>query len=659
MTMPTFLIIGANKAGTTSLYNYLAEHPDIFMSAVKEPSFFSLISTVDDRDDTTAEVTLEESVYTLESYQALFAEGATVKARGEASTSYLYSLGAVEAIKQDVPQVKLIAILRNPVERAYSNYLMYRKLGLESEAEFLPAILEEEDCLANDLPSNRKYLQLGFYYDTLKHYYDLFDPAQIRIYLYEEWQEKPFEVIKDIFQFLEVDDNFVPDMTRKHNVSSFPVGMVKPPFTSLARQRLIDIYRDDILNLQNLLGKDLNHWLEIPQVNITPVEAKAKPTEPARLIAFYLPQYHPIPENDKWWGQGFTDWDNVKKAKSLFSGHHQPHMPTELGYYDLRDPAVREAQADLAKDHGIHGFCYYHYWFNTQRLLERPFSEVLVSGKPDFPFCLCWANENWTRAWDGRHHDVLIKQHYNSTDDLSHIRRLIDTFRDERYIRVDGKALFLVYRVSLLPRPLETTAIWREEAAKNGIELYLCAVESLAADRDDPAKFGFDASVEFQPDWFSLGSPSRRVGKRNAIYEYEAVVKNMLKRPEPPYKQFPCVTPGWDNSARRQKEATILHGSTPDMYQHWLESVIQNLKPSHPDENLVFINAWNEWAEGAHLEPDQKWDRAYLEATKGALENSRISTQVSDRLLPNTNGTEISEQLLNDIMSLYLPAVGF
>ncbi len=383
-----------------------------------------------------------------------------------------------------------------------------------------------------------------------------------------------------------------------------------------------------------------------------------------RLISFYLPQYHSIPENDVWWGEGFTDWYNVIKANPLFPGHYQPHAVSEMGHYDLRDPLVRQAQADLARAYGIHGFCYYHYWFNGKRLLEHPINEVLTSGKPDFPFCLCWANENWTRAWDGRRDDVLIQQFSNPSDDLNHIRLLIDFFRDERYIRINGKALFLVYRPSLLPRPRETTEIWREEAAKEGLELYLCAVQSLAADRDDPTKIGFDTAVEFQPDWFNLGSPIRRVDQQNAVYDYETVIKNMLKRPKPAYRQFPCVTPGWDNTARRQKEATILHNSTPDLYQHWLETVIQDLNlPSksalHPDENLVFINAWNEWAEGAHLEPDQKWGRAYLEATKQALENSRVSNHKPKYSARDTNQDSYPEQLLNDIMGLYLPAVRF
>ena len=189
-------------------------------------------------------------------------------------------------------------------------------------------------------------------------------------------------------------------------------------------------------------------------------------TPDIRPIAFYLPQFHPTPENDEWWGKGFTEWTNVTKARPLFPGHYQPQLPADMGFYDLRLPEAREAQAALAREYGIHGFCYYHYWFNGRRILERPFNEVLASGKPDFPFCLCWANENWTRVWDGGEKNVLLEQKYSHEDDLAHIESLIPAFRDERYIRIDGKPLFLVYRTGLLPNPARTAEIWREAAKR-------------------------------------------------------------------------------------------------------------------------------------------------------------------------------------------------
>jgi hypothetical protein len=338
----------------------------------------------------------------------------------------------------------------------------------------------------------------------------------------------------------------------------------------------------------------------------------------ARLIAFYLPQFHPIPENDEWWGKGFTEWTNVAKARPQFRGHYQPHLPADLGFYDLRLPETRQAQADLARQYGIYGFCYYHYWFKGRRLLERPFTEVLASGKPDFPFCLCWANENWTRRWDGHDEEILVAQEYGEEDDKEHIRWLIGAFRDQRYIRIDGKPLFLVYRANDLPDPARTAAVWREEARKWGVgEVFLCRVESFAGERDDPAQIGFDASIEFQPDWCHFG-PARRRGASD-VYDYAAVVERMLDKEAPGYTRFPCVMPSWDNAARRRNGATILHGSTPQLYQQWLTSVLRTTEHSKETDGIVFVNAWNEWAEGNHLEPCQRWGRAYLEATRDAL----------------------------------------
>jgi lipopolysaccharide biosynthesis protein len=362
-----------------------------------------------------------------------------------------------------------------------------------------------------------------------------------------------------------------------------------------------------------------------------------------KAIAFYLPQYHPIPENDQWWGKGFTEWRNVTQATPSFPGHHQPHLPADLGFYDLRLPEAREAQAALAKEYGIYGFCYYHYWFNGRRILERPFNDVLNSGKPDFPFCLCWANENWTRAWDGNSRDMLLQQTYNKEDDRQHIRSLANAFRDERYIRIHGKPLFLVYRASLIPDPLKTTSIWREEAQKMGLDdLYLCRVESnFSGEHGDPTQLGFDAAVEFQPnsnlDFEHIARPLRRTKlwhwsrklrlsntayKDNQIYEYASLAEQMMKAESPLYKRFPCVTPAWDNTARRKGGANIFKGSTPAIYEKWLNHIIEKLPGANLDANIIFINAWNEWAEGCHLEPCQKWGHAYLEATQRSLLNS-------------------------------------
>lgn len=355
-----------------------------------------------------------------------------------------------------------------------------------------------------------------------------------------------------------------------------------------------------------------------------------------KAIAFYLPQYHPIPENDKWWGKGFTEWNKVTKAKPLFKGHYQPHLPADLGFYDLRLPEVRQAQADLAEEYGIYGFCYYHYWFNGKRLLERPFNEVLASGQPDFPFCLCWANENWTRRWDGEEKQILMQESYSEEDDRAHLHWLAKAFRDERYIRINNKPLLLVYRPNKFPNPRITAEIWREEAQKLGIgEIFLVKVESFPDEHGEPNLIGFDASVEFQPDWQQLGLPLRKNNKfwklinkfklfktaysENKIYDYSTIMKRMLNKPKPNYLRFPCVTPSWDNSARRKKGAAIIKNSTPELYEFWLKSTIKKNLSTQPGEEIIFINAWNEWAEGNHLEPCQKWGHSYLQATKRAI----------------------------------------
>jgi 2-polyprenyl-3-methyl-5-hydroxy-6-metoxy-1,4-benzoquinol methylase len=340
-----------------------------------------------------------------------------------------------------------------------------------------------------------------------------------------------------------------------------------------------------------------------------------------KALAFYLPQYHPIPENDEWWGKGFTEWTNVNKAKPLFPGHYQPHVPSELGYYDLRIPEVRQAQADLAGDHGISGFVYYHYWFNGKRLLERPFEEVLASGSPDFPFALCWANEEWTRNWDAQTGTVLMPQDFNDEDDLSHIRYLATAFNDPRYIKIDGRPMLLVYRPQKLTDPKRTFAIWRDEAKKLGIpDLYLCYVESWGPPPGGPKAFGMDASVGFMPvtgeQVFSPVDGTR--GHR--IIDYPSSVEKQLRRPQPTgYKRFPSVMAGWDNTARRPYGATIFKGATPDVYERWLRRTVRTVADVPAEENFLFIVAWNEWAEGNHLEPDQLYGRAWLEATKAVL----------------------------------------
>ena len=361
----------------------------------------------------------------------------------------------------------------------------------------------------------------------------------------------------------------------------------------------------------------------------------ATPLEPdVRLIAFYLPQFHPIPENDEWWGRGFTEWRSVAAADPLFPGHYQPHVPGELGFYDLRLAETRAAQADLAAGHGIHGFCYYHYWFRGKQLLELPFREVLESDQPRLPFALCWANDPWSRRWDGREEELLMPQDYSADDDLAHIRSLLPALADKRAIRIEGRPIFLVYRGQHLPDPQRTTDVWRSEVASAGLPgIYLIAVETAWDLGWDATRVGFDAKVLFQPQFGWLmtdaarqGAAVRIDGRRSLqVYDYSRVRDLTETIPPVSYRRYESVFPAWDNTPRVGERAVVMQGSTPHAYGEWLRRAVERARRQPPEHRVVFINAWNEWAEGCHLEPDRQHGRAYLEATRSALAAPALS----------------------------------
>jgi glycosyltransferase involved in cell wall biosynthesis len=349
-----------------------------------------------------------------------------------------------------------------------------------------------------------------------------------------------------------------------------------------------------------------------------------------RLIAFYLPQFHPIPENDEWWGEGFTEWTNVARANPLFDGHYQPHVPADLGFYDLRLPETRLAQAELARRYGIAGFCYYHYWFGGKRLLERPFDEVLASGEPDFPFCLCWANEPWSRRWHGRNEDVLQRQVYSHEDDVAHIRWLLPALADSRAISIDGRPMFIVYQARDLPDPARTVDTWRGEVAKAGLpDPYLMTVETGWDEGWDATQAGFDAKVMFRPQFTILRqAPKLAIASDEGleVRNYRTAWPILAEREDVPYPNYETVCPGWDNSPRTVSNAVVLHNSTPDAYEQWLTQVVGRAAARVEQHRIVFINAWNEWGEGCHLEPDQRFGHAYLEATRRALGRASLDS---------------------------------
>jgi lipopolysaccharide biosynthesis protein len=348
-----------------------------------------------------------------------------------------------------------------------------------------------------------------------------------------------------------------------------------------------------------------------------------------KIIAFHLPQYHEVEENNRWWGQGFTEWTNVRKAQPLFRGHRQPRVPAEGRYYDMTDPATREWQADLARRHGIHGFCYYHYWFGGKRLLERPFQEVLDSGRPDLPFALCWANEPWSRRWDGSEHEILQAQTYSAEDDLAHIRWLLPALADPRAIRVGGASLLVIYQGHVLPDPARTADIWRTEVARAGLPgLHLLVVETGWDEGWDATQVGFDGKIRFQPQFSLLRRLPRLVVPDDPeirAYDYRQVWPELSELPPVAYPTYDTVFPGWDNTPRRQRDGWVLHDATPDVYERWLSKAIDAARARPPDQRLVFINAWNEWGEGAYLEPDSAYGRGFLEATLRARRVDRAA----------------------------------
>lgn len=363
-----------------------------------------------------------------------------------------------------------------------------------------------------------------------------------------------------------------------------------------------------------------------------------------RTIAFYLPQFHPIPENDEWWGKGFTEWTNVVKAKPLFKNHYQPKLPTELGLYDLRVPEVREQQALLAKEYGIEGFCYWHYWFgNGKRILERPFNEVLESGKPDFPFCLAWANETWTGIWHGLTNEILIEQTYPGREDyIDHFNNLLKAFKDKRYMRVEDKPIFVVYRPNAIPDIKLFVETFKQQAIENGLKgVYLIAT-NVPVDWDAEAK-GFSAITPSNHDKLAyvrsestirnfyrkqlnrkkVSKVFKKIFKQPThVYEYKEAMKWFVRDEDSKSIIYPMVIPNWDNTARSGVNGFVLHNSTPELFKQVMQKAINKIKDLPADKRIVFIKSWNEWAEGNYIEPDRKYGRKYLEVIKELIDSN-------------------------------------
>ncbi|MDD3078908.1 MAG: glycoside hydrolase family 99-like domain-containing protein [Paludibacter sp.] len=381
-----------------------------------------------------------------------------------------------------------------------------------------------------------------------------------------------------------------------------------------------------------------------------------------RIIAFYLPQFHPIPENDEWWGKGFTEWTNVGKAKPLFKGHYQPRVPADLGYYDLRMPEIREAQAQMAKEAGIEGFCYWHYWFGDgKQILERPFNEVLTSKKPDFPFCLCWANHSWSNnTWEKRKgfekSQLLIEQKYLGKDDYTkHFYYVLEAFNDERYIKVDDKPIFIIFNPYENPAEISKFInIWRDLASKNGlpgIHFVAIAEATSSIKIDNTGKtsrmlpnihntenvfkqvlnMGFDAINSMGKrraemiahgrfmNLFSVLTRKLNINPSIDKYKYRDIMKHFYVDEDAWENVYPTLLPQWDRSARTGNAKGIYIDSTPDFFKESILNAKKLIEKKNPEHRILFLRSWNEWAEGNYVEPDLKYGHGYLNAIKESL----------------------------------------
>ncbi len=362
-----------------------------------------------------------------------------------------------------------------------------------------------------------------------------------------------------------------------------------------------------------------------------------------RLIAFYLPQYHPIPENDEWWGKGFTEWTNVAKAKPLFKGHYQPRIPADLGFYDLRVPEVREAQAELAREAGIEGFCYWHYWFAGRQLLERPFREVLESGKPDFPFCLAWANHSFTGVWHGAPDRILIEQTYPGfDDDKNHFYSLLPALTDDRYMKVDGKPIIVIFQPTHLPDYF--LELWQNLALSAGLKgLFMVGIIKNKSEGSRIQQLGFDACSVTRTDGRGYRYDLLRnlflktLGEKQAssiyqkllkkpfhIYAYKQIRPFISMDSELEIDEFPCIMPNWDNTPRTGLDGYVFKNASPEIFQEHLREAIKKIEPNEDQHKIIIVKSWNEWAEGNHLEPDTAFGQKFLNAVRNELDNYQI-----------------------------------
>lgn len=357
-----------------------------------------------------------------------------------------------------------------------------------------------------------------------------------------------------------------------------------------------------------------------------------------RKIAFYLPQYHPVAENDAFWGKGFTEWTNVTRAKPLYKGHLQPFLPSDLGFYDLRLPETRQAQTELAKKAGIEGFCYWHYWFGGgKKVLDRVIREILASGEPDFPFCLAWANQSWTGKWHGLDSEIIFQQTYLGIDDItSFFYDILPALKDRRYLRVEGKPLFLIYRPNEVPDAYPLIRIWRHLAKKEGLDdIFFLGNDPhssqkslLVSDLDGHAENGVIEAQYYASlcgDYSFNERLNRKIvkmynsfalPKKLKIFDYESYVRNYMAKSSLSADLYPTIIPGWDNTPRTRDHGVVFKKESPVLFKELLIHLQTKLQCRSRDRQIIFLKSWNEWAEGNVLEPSERWGAQYLDAIR-------------------------------------------
>jgi len=384
-----------------------------------------------------------------------------------------------------------------------------------------------------------------------------------------------------------------------------------------------------------MLEQYKHHARLIPPDKVGSQEEFHRQDADIKYLAFYLPQFHPIWQNDAWWGKGFTEWRNVARALPMFVGHYQPHIPADLGYYDLRNVQTIQDQVNLARRYGIYGFCFHFYWFGGKRLLETPMNLFLDHQEIDFPFCICWANETWSRRWDGSENEILMKQDHTKEADLMFIQDAVELFKDKRYIQINGRPLLIIYRSDLFPSLKDTVSKWNAYCEAQGMPLPF-VVGALTFDIADPTSYGCEAGVEFPPHGLSAWpiTSKKRILNPNyhgIVFDARSIIQDKPYLSDTPFLKFRTVFPGWDNTPRKPDMSVVYDQTSPEFYKEWLKEVSEYTIINMPqDKQFVFINAWNEWAEGAHLEPDIKFGTRFLEATAEVIMELRSGNEKSD-----------------------------